>query len=303
MNTKLYSARKITFNELLNLSIPSFQREISNERVQYFLDILSGYSEEFDDIYEFPPLLIGQIQQNLYVIDGQHRFLAYKTFCETFDIDQSLVGSFELIINIRHVDNEEELKELFGVVNNHWITPNLNTNVDFMDDITILKNEIKTRFPLFISDAMKPRFPNINLDSFVSFLFKHNIKNIERLLLFNEQIKGHIDPEKYKKIQNKGTLYYSWVYHDTLQEQQQKRSIPPQIRRQLWDTYHQGLLNGTCYTCQCTIDYDHFEAAHVIPRANNGKDTLENLRCTCQTCNRFMGTMNLYEFKNKFYGN
>ena len=54
---------------------------------------------------------------------------------------------------------------------------------------------------------------------------------------------------------------------------------------------HIGKSNGVgkCYACEYNeIRSAHFECAHVIAVANDGPDTIENLRPVCGECNKSM---------------
>jgi 5-methylcytosine-specific restriction endonuclease McrA len=308
---KNYTVTRIHITKAIELlQLPNFQRDISTERTKHFVDTLNEYAEETGDIYEFPPILVGELNGVLYVIDGQHRFIAYKKFFDDIDINdpeqKDIINSFEIFITIRTVSDEIELKTYFSVVNNHYITTGLNTNINEMDCIALLKNYIKNVYPEFISHAQKPRFPNINIDSFASFCLQKGIRTQEKLIQLNEHTKDVIPIQKKLKIESKSPsnpLYLTWVYDEENKQPKKNRSITPQIRNQLWETYNGRSMDGICFVCGCEIKYESFEAAHVIPASKNGLDEINNLRCTCQTCNRFMGDTNLNDFKEKFYIN
>ena len=56
-------------------------------------------------------------------------------------------------------------------------------------------------------------------------------------------------------------------------------------------------MKGNCYVCNRMLEYDNFEAGHIIAEANGGETTLDNLRAICKPCNTSMRTTNLEEFK------
>ena len=57
-------------------------------------------------------------------------------------------------------------------------------------------------------------------------------------------------------------------------------------------------MTGKCYVCENILDYDNMECSHVIAHALGGDISLDNLQPCCKSCNRDMGIMNLYEYKN-----
>lgn len=43
--------------------------------------------------------------------------------------------------------------------------------------------------------------------------------------------------------------------------------------------------NGHCYLCGDFVDFDSFEVEHRIPLAGGGSNDMENLFCSCHSCN------------------
>jgi hypothetical protein len=83
-----------------------------------------------------------------------------------------------------------------------------------------------------------------------------------------------------------------------------RKSVPKTLKDRLWDvTFGPEIGQAECYVCSATINSKKFEAGHIIPVAHGGSTTLDNLRCICGTCNKSMGTQNLEEFKEQFFGN
>ena len=81
-----------------------------------------------------------------------------------------------------------------------------------------------------------------------------------------------------------------------------KRKIPQVKRKLVWEKYLGNVIKSNCYCCNITkIDALNFECGHVISRADGGDDSIDNLRPICSSCNKSMGTENLYIFKKKNY--
>jgi len=82
-----------------------------------------------------------------------------------------------------------------------------------------------------------------------------------------------------------------------------KAKIPKKLRLDVWDKYiGKDERNGNCYVCNYKIDITEFEAGHIVAEVNGGLTNLENLRPTCKKCNRSVATMNMDEYKQKYYG-
>ena len=82
----------------------------------------------------------------------------------------------------------------------------------------------------------------------------------------------------------------------------QRKSIPKQIKDQVWDTYF-GKDKGValCFCCnKKELRQSSFHAGHVVASVNGGSDTVDNLRPICGSCNRSMGTMNLNEYIDRY---
>lgn len=81
-----------------------------------------------------------------------------------------------------------------------------------------------------------------------------------------------------------------------------RKTIPKQIKDQVWDTYF-GKDKGVelCFCCKKKeLRQSSFHAGHVIAHVNGGSDTVDNLRPICGSCNRSMGTMNMNEYIDRY---
>lgn len=81
-----------------------------------------------------------------------------------------------------------------------------------------------------------------------------------------------------------------------------RKNIPKAVKDRLWDiTFGPAAGEGKCYTCDAVINSKRFEAGHIISVYNGGKDTINNLKCICSTCNKSMGTEDMNEFKKRYF--
>lgn len=83
---------------------------------------------------------------------------------------------------------------------------------------------------------------------------------------------------------------------DNNQKTKKKRNnIPVSKRHKVWEITSNG-YNGKCYCCHDFINFNNFEAGHVVPYSEFNKDSLDNLVPLCKKCNRNMSNCHLYEW-------
>ena len=82
-----------------------------------------------------------------------------------------------------------------------------------------------------------------------------------------------------------------------------KKPIPKTLKMSVWYT-HIGKEIGMvkCPCCNSNeISQMDFDCGHVIAESKGGPMTIENLKPICNKCNRSMRTMNMNEFKQKYF--
>jgi hypothetical protein len=79
-----------------------------------------------------------------------------------------------------------------------------------------------------------------------------------------------------------------------------RKTIPPQLRLQVWENKIGDKLKGNCFACDKLISIFSFECAHIISDKDNGEMSIENMEVSCTTCNRSCGEMNFHEYKKMF---
>ncbi len=81
-----------------------------------------------------------------------------------------------------------------------------------------------------------------------------------------------------------------------------RKNIPKAVKDRLWDiTFGPEAGQGACWVCEATINSKRFEAGHIDSVFNGGKDTIDNLRCICSTCNKSMSIENMDIFKKIYF--
>jgi len=96
--------------------------------------------------------------------------------------------------------------------------------------------------------------------------------------------------QSVKEIENKKIIY-------------KKKSIPKSLKKQVWDTWIGSNIGATkCLCCKHEeIRQIEFHCGHIISEVRGGQTNVNNLRPICAQCNLSMGSMNMNEFKKKFF--
>jgi hypothetical protein len=289
-----------------NPEIPDFQRAHQEARVDHFVRILVHHFSTEGFVYNLNPIQLGRVGDKYFILDGQHRFLAYSKLAREYDLEDAC--EFCVSVVVRNCTSQEELKHHFAVLNDHFLTPDLEVgSVEAIDKSVAVKNFVRDSFGKYLSHATSPKFPNVNLDSFAAFLLKRFDGSVEKFRDANRVVGEYLrtnEPERFHKIAVKNPadpLFFTHVYH--LQKSGTPRvQLPASVRRGLWDAkFGLSNLSGLCFVCKCAIDFHSFHVGHVVAVAKGGTNALSNLECVCISCNLSMGTENLLDFKQKFF--
>jgi len=334
-----YSIFTITKNELLdkinnNITIPEFQREISQEKV------ISIFKESNDHQKWFNThgyIIIGRLQKineySYFLLDGQHRVEALKK-CK---------NNFLIICQVIDFDSINSMKNYFK---------SINQNTNFDTEYMIFNNDyiecIRVKLQKYISDNYKDTFikskessgNRYNINEFLNLFTPEIIEDFyndinkdydDGLLLINEiETINHIIKEFFDEFKSKKTIseylsardniaddigFYLCLknvnFIDCIRNTNNDISCPTKInykrpkitnsmRDLVWNTYiGSACKKGTCYTCPREIDYTQFECGHLRSHKNGGKTDIKNLRPFCFHCNRSLGSNNFIEKRNQ----
>jgi hypothetical protein len=290
-----------------NPVIPLCQREYIEERVNYFYNKIINYviSDKYNDKYPIPffnMIYCGKYNNNIYILDGQHRYYAYKKYYN------ETKKNFNIIINIKNCNSQDEIKDYFRELNNNYILHDLILDETDMDKTNEIKSYMKIKYSKHLSNSEVPRYPNINLDQFCNYLlqiFKNiPVKNIiEKMEELNNaksiQLK-ETNFDLYQSAKKKQGFYLGYIFIKNENDIKRKK-IPTTVRHKLWRQYYQDSMNGNCYLCMCNITIENYHAGHIISVRNGGTNNIDNLKIVCSLCNLSMGTQNLEEFKQRYF--
>ena len=80
-----------------------------------------------------------------------------------------------------------------------------------------------------------------------------------------------------------------------------RTNVPKKIREAVWKRDCGESDVGKCCCCNDFVSIGSWDCGHVLADKCGGKPTLDNLRVTCVSCNRSMGTENMDSFKARCY--
>ncbi len=290
--------------------IPFIQRDFIIERVEKLYDTLMNYYNEYGYVHDMNLIHICYYNNKYYILDGQHRYRAYNQFSE------EIYEDFNILVCFYKCDTREDYRNIFRELNDNFISSDLIIDETEMEKSEKLKEHIKDKYSNFLSNAMRPNPPNVNLNSMVSgFIKKYPNKTSYEIIDMFEKINNKLkevipvdDVDFNLKVigkRSQNNLYYGYIIHKEksggVHNKCGRKSLPQSLRLALWNRNYLNSPTGRCYVCGIEIQYINFHAAHKIAVANGGGDNLTNLECSCASCNLTMGTMNLEEFKNEFF--
>ena len=261
--------------------------------------------------------------QDLYLVDGQHRFEAIKQISQTISIP--------VCVEIVKVDTLAELKENYNMINKNTPLPEFPDTIDKTIPERVA-NHYKQRYPDIWSKSMRARRPHIYFNYFQEalgvlvdrmeiktalelqkILDEHNAKLSKATYLdvSEKQMKKCVEIGLYFGLYNhvSDEYRYDWVREilnidkAAVHGPKTKRTVPKKVRDDSWNKYV-GTVKGEapCLCCRTTtISKSEFHAGHVISEAKGGLATVENIRPICGPCNLSMGTRDMREFVQAHY--
>lgn len=310
-----------------NLKKPSYQGALLEEKYQSMVNEYMNNSNLFKLKNK---IIVGCLNKNLYLIDGQHRLEMAKILK-----DRNNTINDEFVFCWYQCDNEEEMKELFNslnkdsIKNKFYINNEDFKNIVIEEFITKLKTNYKTSF-----SKSKKEFGYIKcIEEFISELkeinfferFKYSQDAFDNIVKMNEQffkennykmlIEQYSDAIFYKDEQphiNNGIIftlkrnnfiqYISNKNSSPMHKSKtQKKKIARTIRNKVWYNYFGESIIGNCQVTFCNDKLDSkqkngWECGHIISEYNGGKVSTSNLRPICGICNKDMGRQNWIDY-------
>jgi hypothetical protein len=306
--TKFFHVPVGVLAEEWNVQVPPFQRTYITDRVEKFENVLVNVFEEFGTVLSLGVITLGKLRttSDYYILDGQHRFRAYKSFAEKYDLDEH--NDFKIATMVRDFDGMNDMKQYFCLLNDHFAPPDFVREVESLDRSEILKNHFVATYASFFSTRTRTRFPCVLLDPFVTFVLARlsEIPDDKLISVFQEQnasigeaMACTGENEKHATLEKKGGLFFVFAY--TRATAKTRANFPQSVRRDVWKRRYPLSIDGSCVVCACDVDIHDFHVGHKTAQAMGGTDTIDNLDVVCASCNYSMGVMSLHDFKSKYY--
>lgn len=264
--------------------------------------------------------------QQLWLIDGQHRFEAVRLINNTLNIP--------IIVEVTIVKTVTELKENYTILNKSTPMPDFPETIDKSIPENV-SQYFRTMYPTMWSKSSKARRPHLYFDFFQEALGvltdKLEIQSAAELQTIVEDYNEKMGQWIYKDTEQNllAKCYetgfylgmavhinddygYEWV-KDILKAEKgiiikkpptnKKKGVPKKVKDDAWTKHVGGNRNDAlCICCRTTtITTFDFHAGHVIAEANGGPATVENIRPVCSACNLSMGKRNMAEFVETHY--
>lgn len=302
------------------VSIPEIQRVINQKRVN---DIFQNIFESYKKGKEFlsPNTLIFAEHNNIkYLIDGQHRFLAYLKLFDEYKYDT------ELVINVISINDKSELLPLFNLINDTVPVACVPDNVSRKTCNEVVKYFME-KYPNIFSYSrngrtQRPFVHQTKFEEEVNRLLEFYPDNlINKLEEINNELKSYNvfqfkrtksdTQEKISKLRNKainkgGLLFGMFqdfscfdklkiINNNTIFKRRDKVPIP--LRDKVWRMYNGEKDKSTCMFCSKIIDKKSCHMAHNLAHSKGGDISIDNLYPCCSECNLSMDTKTFEEFK------
>jgi hypothetical protein len=312
---------KVSISSLLSkLNLPAIQRVLNEERVDFL------YSQFYDifkmgrEIISPGVLIIAENKDGSYfLLDGQHRFYAYKKLYDVHKHDQTLV------VNIIKQD-ETGMRQLFNLINDTVPVKEIPLELDLSESRTVMKHFTDKYKPFFKLTPHSVHRPHVNSSTFnevvnkLLLVFKKADKVIEEIEKINTELSDcnytqFLVKKSYSKADTESALlkarmkgnFFIGMFPELecLNKLYGKRSV--QVRKvisyplkiKIW-MKHAGASETTkCPFCFSDITLKTCHIAHDISHANGGEETLDNLFPCCVKCNLSLGSKNVSEEFNE----
>jgi hypothetical protein len=310
----------ITISELSKkLKTTDIQRVLNEEHYLSIYNNILSLFEQGLHILSVGVLILAELDQDLFILDGQHRFQAFMKLYKETKYDHTFV------INIIKVSSEEEMRLLFNRINDTIPANSIPQGIN-----KTLCNDILKYFTLHYKEFFKNnkgggvQRPNIDFITFeqhinvLSKIYPNDL--LQRLKDLNDQYKlcnytRFVESKSDTatkinglliKVKDKGGLYFGMfrdlknafesLYINRKTYIEPRTCITPALRDMIWRRYV-GKEKGECCFCQTDINVNTCHMAHDLAHSLGGEETIENLFPCCANCNLKMHTTGYLDFK------
>ena len=330
-----YFETRITFDKISNdpkinnIIKPEYQGSLDEDRVN---NMISEYLKNPLYLKFKDKIIIGNLNDTWYCVDGQHRLEMIKRLYSENNIANDSINFCWYKCN-----DEEYMKELFMSVNydstknKYYIESDAFDQIKICEFTKLLKNSYKSYFANKKTERGKKytieefRDKLIELDYFKNDVFNDAKEILDHIKFENDEyhklnrydvtIKNNDLDIYYKDEQKcivdkiiftlKNTNFLDWLqdknelpYHPP---KKSKEKISSYKKKKVWEKEFGIFENGMCPISFCNTILNNsqnknWECGHIISEFNNGPTEPYNLRPICKNCNSSMGSKNWYVY-------
>lgn len=315
-------------NLMFSSACGEIQRNLDESHVETQLNFQLEHFKK-NNCYFFPSIKLAKYQNKYSILDGQHRIKVIEKLLKYNN------SEFKIFVEIVSLKSIEEYDYYFEIINKNKPVILIN-NVSWKTVIKGFEEYLLKNYKhYFETSSHNPQIPNINMDDLKIQMDTRNIisrigLNLKDFIIlfeelnsfystYSENIKIKDLQTKIKRCQkSKAEKYlfvgifrkFEWLEFMVLKKDSKefnfdhipigyREKITKSTKNLIWSNYNSSSLKGKCYCCQTDVTYDNFECGHVVSVFEGGKNTEENLRPICSSCNNDMGLENLEEYKIK----
>lgn len=328
-----YTETFITFESIVNntkitnIIKPDYQGSLLEDKCD---DMVNEYLKNPLLLRLKNKIIIGCLNDNWYLIDGQHRLEMAKQLYMNFSKNDKLIFCWY------KCHNENEMKELFTSLNKDSIKNEFYIkSSDFLKlIITEFKSKLKINYKEFFSKKETTIGYIKSIDEFVKELvqlnyfenfsnsqlaFENLIKNNKefydknRYLIELETNRNSFYIPEIKHIENKiifplkNSNFLMYLIDNKTEpihkKKVQKQNITSYLRNKVWEKEFSNSEVESCPIKFCNNKLfkskkGGWQAGHLISEKNGGELKINNLRPICSECNRSMGIKNWIDYES-----
>lgn len=338
-----YVETRMTFADYANspkaksIRKPPMQGSLEEDRVN---SMVGEYIEKPRLFCCKDKILIADLNDNWFIIDGQHRLSMIE---QLYTDHNKFEDTHKFTFCWFKVNTHEELEHLFSSLNKdsmknqYYITQEQTERIRISSFMDLFKRHFKVYFCKKKSNAPTSRIYAVEeiRDKLITmdFFSKNSGTSSEDLLKYikdkNDEfytlnrygVEMETNPDSFykdelNKIESKFVIslkknnFLEWLNDPDNntpihRRKTNKKTIPPKLRNAVWiNEFGKGNYTGVCPIpcCDNVLKNDKgcFHAGHLTSEANGGEVKLSNLRPICHSCNIHMGSTNWDDYVLQF---
>lgn len=323
-----------TLLEDYDIKIPDCQRILDNDKLNNIIEFQKELFIKYGEFKFLGVISVVNLNDNYFLIDGQHRFNAMKMIYNSSDGK----NNFSVYVQMIYVQCIEDLKSVYNNINENTPLPDIIFENKLEKDIICdTLHYFQNKYPNLLLSKNKVSRPQISFNTFQEILnyiqhylqlsnsedlikiiedYNNNHKNYKRNNYDDKTISFNMIEKAQKigfylglyKIDKNKDYYYEWC--KKIIEYQRpnikiiiNNKITSALRSNVWNTYiGQDKVNSKCVICDYnSIRMDNFEVGHIRPKSKGGSNKIQNLIPICGQCNKRMNVQHMDKFVEENY--